>query len=73
MSVRFANSENSPFNNSLNAFKFNDFIEFIKRSNTPMISETVPLETGITLTIPIAVPLKKIDKYCFIVITVVLL
>lgn len=72
MSVRFANSENSPLNNNLNAFKFNDFIELMKRSNTPIISETVPLETGITLTIPIAVPLKNVEIYCFIVIDVVL-
>jgi hypothetical protein len=72
MSVRFANSENSPLNNNLNAFKFNDFIEFIKRSKTPIIKETVPLDTGITFTIPIAKPLKNVEIYCLIVMIVVL-
>ena len=72
MSVILANCENSPLNNNLNAFKFNDFIEFIKRSKTPIIRETVPLDTGTTLTIPIAIPLKKVDIYCLIVIVVVL-
>lgn len=72
MSVLLANSENSPLNNNLNAFKFNDFIEFIKRSKTPMIRETVPLDTGMTFTIPIAIPLKKVEMYCLVVIFVVL-
>ena len=70
-SVFLANSENSPLNNNLNALKFNDFIEFIKRSNTPIINDTVPLETGITFTIPIAIPFKNIVSCCFIVILVV--